>query len=390
MSTATTTTTGVKPQANPVPPTLPTLEARYALLTRYQTLLTPSTSAELKTLLTDMSKTPKLAWGYLIPLAKLLDFLRGGISVTILMLSTYGHMINHPTTPPAQIAHRASYYKHLIQSILSSLGISPTQYTFVDETSYTFTHAFMTDMYATIALMKQQDARDTGEEVRGSEWLSPLLTPVLQTLSEVYLDLDIQFGGEDQRGLFKHSETFLPLLNHRRRIHIMNRMLPSLYSPKMSSSHPAHTKIGFLDSPATVRDKVSRAPCDPTPETPILALLRDVLWPMSEQRVERRRGDVGANPEERCVPQWPFCSEDAPDGTVFSISLPDSRMHYTSYAALEADFFAGVVRPDALKEAVIDAVNGLLAPIRQAYAESEEWRAVEKLAYPDEEAAVLC
>ena len=83
-------------------------------------------------------------------------------------------------------------------AILASLGISAGLYSFVDETSYTFTREFMADMYAVIALMTQQDARDTGEEVGASPWFSPLMTPVLQTLSEVYAGLDIQFGGEDQ------------------------------------------------------------------------------------------------------------------------------------------------------------------------------------------------
>ncbi|KAI9778097.1 MAG: hypothetical protein M1839_008401 [Geoglossum umbratile] len=425
MSTIVTAETKLNP--SPLTP-----EARYALLTRRQTLLTPPTGDAIKALLADTTRTPVLAWGaflllfcpswrnytdwettahigYFIPIAKLTDFLRSGVSVKILVLSTYGHMINHPTIHPSQIAHRASYYKQLVRSILASLGIAPTQYTFVDETSYTFTREFMADMYSLIALMTQKDARDTGDEVGESEWLSPLLTPVLQTLSEVYLDMDIQFGGEDQarqlppsqkeapltppqRGLFTHSEIFLPQLNQRKRIHLMNCMLPSLLGGKMSSSHPPHTKIEFLDAPHIVRAKIFGAPCDPAtlpPENGLLAVVRDVLWPISQQRWERARGEVGANAEEGSgVPvQRPFCDEGAPEGTLFSVP---GDLHYASYPLLATDFAKGLVSPDALKTAIVDALNALLEPIRRAYAESEEWQQADRLAYPGEEPVELC
>ena len=163
----------------------------------------------------------------------------------------------------------------------------------------------------------------------------------------------------------------------------------------MSSSHPAHTKIEFLDPPHIVRSKISSAPCSPTslpPENGILALLRDVIWPISEQRMERGRGEVGANPEEgRDVgEQRPFCGDGALEGTLFSVATLHGVGHYNTYPALETDFRNGIIPPDALKSAIIDALNALLAPIRKAYAENEEWQAADKLAYPDEELEVLC
>jgi tyrosyl-tRNA synthetase len=169
----------------------------------------------------------------------------------------------------------------------------------------------------------------------------------------------------------------------------MNAMVAGLDGLKMSSSKPAHTKIEFLDDPETVRDKVFKAAC---PERQVagngvLGLLRDVLFPISQQRAERLLGKTGLYVDENsgdAAGQRPFCSPEAPAGTIFTIGRGDvEEMHFASYEAVEAAYVAGQVHPDALKQAVVDSFNVLLAPIRAIYAESSEWQEVDRLAYPD-------
>lgn len=93
---------------------------------------------------------------------------------------------------------RKTYYTYLVRAVLSFFGTSPTQIRFVDESSYAYTSDFITDHYKLCALMRQQDARDASDEIANSTMLSPLLMPGHQTLLDQYLDIDIQFGGEDQ------------------------------------------------------------------------------------------------------------------------------------------------------------------------------------------------
>ena len=92
------------------------------------------------------------------------------------------------------------------------------------------------------------------------------------------------------------------------------------------------------------------------------------------------REDQGITSEQR-----PFCSPNAPKGTVFSITLEGegSQKHYTSYDEIEVDFILGTLSPDVLNSAITEAINAVLAPIRKAYAESEESQAVDKLVYPE-------
>ena len=48
--------------------------------------------------------------------------------------------------------------------------------------------------------------------------------------------MDAQFGGVDQRKIFMLAEKYLPALGYKKRVHLMNPMIPGLTGDKMSSS----------------------------------------------------------------------------------------------------------------------------------------------------------
>lgn len=179
------------------------------------------------------------------------------------------------------------------------------------------------------------------------------------------------------------------MLGYRRREHLMNAMVAGLDGLKMSSSKSAETKIEFLDDPETVRGKIFGAACPERQVTGngVLGLLRDILIPISEQRMERLLGKTGLNLHESTgseLDQRPFCRLGSPIDTVFTTYAEHGEgQDFTSYEAIEAAFVAGQLQPESLKRAVADAFNVLLAPIRATYAESEEWQELDKLAYPD-------
>ncbi|OKO97524.1 Tyrosine--tRNA ligase, cytoplasmic [Penicillium subrubescens] len=368
-----------------------TTEEKWNFITRRQSFLEDADAESLKQLL-EVKPKLKLAWettptgkphvGYFVPIAKLLDF------VTVYYLDVYGFLVNYIHSMET-VAYRQRYYHFLVTAILKALGVSPSQVNFVAESSIAYEKNFVVDVQKLCAIMKQQDARDTSAEVSETEQISPLLCSIHQSLSEPYLDLDIQYGGEDQTGLFEHAKKFIPMLGYRRREHLMNVMVAGLDGLKMSSSKPAETKIEFLDDPDTVRDKISRAACPERQVTGngVLGLLRDVLIPISEQRVERLQGKVGLNVDENSISQLdqrPFCSAGSPSGTVFTTYADNGEeQNFASYEAVEVAYLAGQVAPVALKRAVVESFNALLAPIRAAYAENEEWQEVDRLAYPD-------
>ena len=93
--------------------------------------------------------------------------------------------------------------------------------------------------------------------------MASLLYPGLQALDEQFLNVDAQFGGVDQRKIFMMADKYLPLMGYKKRIHLMNPMIPSLNSNggKMSCSD-INSKIDLLDSAKAIKKKINKAFCE--------------------------------------------------------------------------------------------------------------------------------
>lgn len=103
--------------------------------------------------------------------------------------------------PLELVAHRTKYYKHLLISVFTSLGIPTNKLRFVEGSSYQLTKEYSMDNYRLCAIVTEHDAKKAGAEVVKqveSPLLSGLLYPGMQALDEQYLGCDFQFGGVDQ------------------------------------------------------------------------------------------------------------------------------------------------------------------------------------------------
>ncbi|KAF8635113.1 hypothetical protein AX15_000550 [Amanita polypyramis BW_CC] len=363
-------------------------------------------------------RSPKAYWGsaptgrphigYFVPLTKIADFLRAGVEASLGVNSSGRKAFfftfpvtptDHPLTdvhafldnlkaPLDLVAHRTTYYKYILTTVFTSLGIPTSKLRFVEGSSYQLSKEYNLDNYKLCAIVTEHDAKKAGAEVVKqveSPLLSGLLYPGLQALDEEYLGVDFQFGGVDQRKIFTFAELYLPRLGYRKRAHLMNAMVPGLAGGKMSSSDP-NSKIDFLDSAEQIRKKVKAAFCEEgnTEDNGLLSFVEAVLIPISQLRIDRLKGD--ALLESGLGDQQPFISDNAPDGTVFSIEREEKfggSLHYKSFADLKLDFEEKTLHPKDLKSGVGSAIVRLLEPIRKAFEENEKWKEIEKLAYPD-------
>ncbi|KAF5378124.1 hypothetical protein D9615_007545 [Tricholomella constricta] len=369
-----------------------TADERYELITRRLQEVLGGDS--IKAILAE-GRSPKAYWGtaptgrphigYFVPLAKIADFLRADVEYRHLDVHAF---LDNLKAPLELVAHRTKYYKHLLLAVFTSLGIPTSKLHFVEGSSYQLTREYNLDNYKLCATVTEHDAKKAGAEVVkqvDSALLSGLLYPGLQALDEQYLDVDFQFGGVDQRKIFTFAELYLPRLGYRKRAHLMNAMVPGLAGGKMSSSDP-NSKIDFLDAPEVVRKKLKLAFCEEgnVEENGVLSFVEAVLIPISELRAARLTGDVLL--EHGTGAQKPFVAAGAPEGTVFSIERDEKfggSTHYKSFEDMKLDFAAKALHPKDLKTAVANGIIDLLAPIRKAFEENEEWQNIEKLAYPD-------
>lgn len=160
----------------------------------------------------------------------------------------------------------------------------------------------------------------------------------------------------------------------------------------MSSSHPAHTKIMFLDSPEEVGEKIAGASCPPraVEGNGVLPIIRHILMPISAIRSLGRYEEVAS--DTTWGKEYRFASKGAPDGTLFSVAASiratqcecGSYRHYSTYEDLERDYTAGRIGPSELKEAVINALNQVLATIRELYEGDDGWRVADQRGYPED------
>ena len=170
----------------------------------------------------------------------------------------------------------------------------------------------------------------------------------------------------------------------------MNAMIPGLTGTKMSSSIP-DSKVDLLDTPEMIQRKIFSAHCEDgvVRDNPILALLKEIILPISNLRLEslalKVDGSNASREGQSCTPR-PFCSLGAPQGTLFSVPREDSDEsvadHFRSYADLEQAFKEQLVDSNKLKKATAAAISDLLEAVRLSYEGNDEWQNIEKHAYP--------
>ena len=124
--------------------------------------------------------------------------------MTILLADLHAFLDNLKA-PFELVKLRVEYYRHLLISVFTSLGVPTSSLKIVVGSSYQLSEAYNLDNYRLAATMTEHDAKKAGAEVVkqvSNPLLSALLYPVLQALDEQYLGCDFQFGGVDQASKF--------------------------------------------------------------------------------------------------------------------------------------------------------------------------------------------
>ncbi|GAV07084.1 hypothetical protein RvY_16965 [Ramazzottius varieornatus] len=300
---------------------------------------------------------------YFVPMMKIADFLKAGCEVTILLADLHAYLDNQKA-PWSLLEERTKYYKYVIEAMLRSINVPLDKLRFVKGTDMQKKEGYTMDVYRLSSIVTEHDAKKAGAEVVkqvSNALLSGLLYPGLQALDEEHLGVDAQFGGVDQRKIFTFAEKYLPQLGYKKRIHLMNPMIPGLTGGKMSSSE-AESKIDLLDTERQVKDKLKKADSiDGVIEgNGILAFTKQVVFPILKETF----------------------GEDT-----FTIERDEKwggNMTYPDYASLEKDFAEKKMVSADLKSGVAAVVNRLLAPIRKEF-EQEELRRTAEAAYPSAE-----
>lgn len=191
---------------------------------------------------------------------------------------------------------------------------------------------------------------------------SKLIYPAMQVADIAWMDLDLAYGGMDQRHAHMLYRDVAPKLGWKQVAALHTPLLPSLegggrmdpIAGKMSKSKP-DASVLLNDSPAEVERKIGKAFC-PAKETagnPVLGIAQLVLFP--------RRGSFTVH-------------RDAKFG---------GDVTFASYDALAGAYRKGELHPKDLKAGVAAALNAELAPVRAYFdRHPENLRAVQSIVGP--------
>lgn len=299
--------------------------------------------------------TGRIHIGYFIPILKIADFLKANCQVKILIADLHAFLDNKSDL--VQLNRRTKYYTKMIKTILTSLEINIDKLSFVRGTDFQLEPKYTMDMYKMMSITTVNDAKHSGSEVVKQDdnpKINGLIYPSLQALDEVYLDVDAQLGGIDQRKIFCNARTFLPKIGYKKCFHFMTEMLPGLSSGlpskeednneidnKMSSSKNGNKKIDLLDGKNAIKKKINKTYCleGDIDNNSCLEILKMVIFPILELKLE-----------DLIIPR-----KEEHGG----------ELEYETYQDVENDFKECKLHPCDLKLATYHNLNLILEPIRK-------------------------
>lgn len=258
------------------------------------------------------------------------------------------------------VKFRAEYYRYTITALLKAVKVPIDKLEFVLGSSYELNADYTMDLLRLASITSESAAKKAGAEVvkqTENAPLSGLIYPLMQALDEEYLDVDVQFGGVDQRKIFALAKDVLPKIGYKERAHLMNPMVPGLQGGKMSASDP-DSKIDVLDNAEIVKKKLKKAFAPPkqVEENGVLSFVEYVLLPAGHL--------IHGEPK-------------------FVVQRRDAEpLIYTNIKQMQEDYVNDILIPQDLKPAVTEALNKLLEPVQQEFQSTPAWQEIEVKAYP--------
>ncbi len=282
--------------------------------------------------------------GWKICTNKINDFLASGFDVTILLADWHAYINDKLGGDLEKIKLCGKY----MEDCFAAMGVDKSKVTFVYASDYVndpqyWELVLRTAKASTVARVKRAlDIMGRGEEEAEKD-LSKLFYPAMQVSDIFYLNLDVAYGGMDQRHAHMLARDVAKKLNRKPPVALHTPLLTGLQAGgrmnplevKMSKSKP-DSMISIHDNPENVQSKMKKAYC---PEkqvdgNPVLEICKFVIFPELKEKV-------------------------------FLIARPEKfggNLKFESYSALEQAFKEGL-HPLDLKNAAAQYINEILEPV---------------------------
>src|SRR3989344_215776 len=226
---------------------------------------------------------------YFLWIHKLADFLKAGFKVKLLLADLHGALDN---TPWDVLEARYNYYKKLMPLMFKTVGADVKNFEIVKGSDFQLKKEYVLDVLKMSTFTTVRDCNKAASEVvkfGDNPKLSGLIYPIMQSLDEVYLKVDVQYGGLDQRKILMFARENLPKIGYERKSEIKTPNIPGLVEGGKKSSSVEGSKIDVLDDEKTVNEKIKRAYCKEgeIDGNGVLAFLKNVIMVINEDNNEK-------------------------------------------------------------------------------------------------------
>lgn len=220
------------------------------------------------------SPTGEVHTGYLIPVQKILDFVKANFKFKVLLADVHAYL-DDMKTPWELMKARAEYYKEC----LKLLGLKKVEYIF--DSDFKYDSDYIKEIYRLSALVTQKRSLRAASEVcrLKDPKVSELIYPVAQTIDCWKLGVDVAYSGLDQRHIYMLSREALPKLGFKAPVIVMTPMLSGLVKGTKSSASIPESNILIYDEPDVIKRKIKKAWCPLEKENPILEHYKFIIFP---------------------------------------------------------------------------------------------------------------
>jgi tyrosyl-tRNA synthetase len=291
--------------------------------------------------------------GWKICTNKIKDFLDCGIDFTILLADWHAYINDKLGGDIEKIKLCGKY----MEDCFAAMGIEKDKVKFVYASDYVgdpeyWELVLRTSKATSIARVKRAMDIMGRDEKEADKDLSKLFYPTMQVSDIFYLNLDIAYGGMDQRHAHMLARDVSKKIGRKPPVAIHTPLLTGLQAGgrmnplevKMSKSKP-DSMISIHDEPDVVKRKLKKAFCPEkqVKDNPILELCKYVIFPdlKDEKFLINRPEKFGGN------------------------------LEFNDYTELEMAF-ASDLHPLDLKNATADYINKILEPIHQYFEKNSE------------------
>ena len=291
--------------------------------------------------------------GWKICTNKIKDFLDCGFDFTVLLADWHAYINDKLGGDIEKIKLCGKY----MEDCFAAMGVNKEQVKFVYASDYVGDSKYWelvlrTSKATSVARVKRAMDIMGRDAEEGEKDLSKLFYPAMQVSDIFYLDLDVAYGGTDQRHAHMLARDVSKKLGRKPPVAIHTPLLTGLQAggrmdpieAKMSKSKP-DSMISIHDDPASVKKKISKAFC---PEkqiegNPVLEMCKYVVFPELKDKS-------------------------------FLIERPEKfggNLEFTTYEELENAFVDGL-HPLDLKNGTASYINKILAPIHEYFEKHPE------------------